>query len=227
METELTFKRWTGLAGVAGALLFFCGDMLFYGHGGSGATFHEGMLRVLQQASRTRLFGGGLVGPVAACLCLIGCWHVRENMIGRSPVLGRLVFLALASTMVIGGAVHALWVPRGLAIKYSAVVGAVAPELIDSLRSYWQFAYNLAAAPAYIAAVLLLLLVLLGKTAYPRWTVLANFGVLSLLAPLAERIPAPLGAVVVGGFTNLSIAFFFFISVVSTWKGNSRLATGS
>ena len=227
METELTFKRWTGLAGVAGALLFFCGDMLFYGHGGSDATFHEGMLRVLQQASRTRLFGGGLVGPVAACLCLIGCWHVRENMIGRSPVLGRVVFFALASTMVIGGAVHALWVPRGLAIKYSAVVGAVAPELIDSLRSYWQFAYNLAAAPAYIAAVLLLLLVLLGKTAYPRWTVLANFGVLSLLAPLAERIPAPLGAVVVGGFTNLSIAFFFFISVVSTWKGNSRLATGS
>jgi len=226
METELTFKRWTGLAGVAGALLFFCGDMLFYGHGGSDATFHEGMLRVLQQASRTRLFGGGLVGPVAACLCLIGCWHVRENMIGRSPVLGRVVFFALASTMVIGGAVHALWVPRGLAIKYSAVVGAVAPELIDSLRSYWQFAYNLAAAPAYIAAVLLLLLVLLGKTAYPRWTVLANFGVLSLLAPLAERIPAPLGAVVVGGFTNLSIAFFFFISVVSTWKGNSRLATG-
>ena len=148
-------------------------------------------------------------------------------MIGRSPVLGRVVFFALASTMVIGGAVHALWVPRGLAIKYSAVVGAVAPELIDSLRSYWQFAYNLAAAPAYIAAVLLLLLVLLGKTAYPRWTVLANFGVLSLLAPLAERIPAPLGAVVVGGFTNLSIAFFFFISVVSTWKGNSRLATGS
>ena len=227
METEARFKRWTGLAGVAGALLFFCGDMLFYGHWGAGATFHEGMLSVLQQASRTRLFGGGLVGPVAACLCLIGCWHVRENMIGRSPVLGRLVFLALASTMVIGGAVHALWVPRGLAIKYSAVVGAVAPELIDSLRSYWQFAYNLAAAPAYIAAVLLLLLVLLGKTAYPRWTVLANFGVLSLLAPLAERIPAPLGAVVVGGFTNLSIAFFFFISVVSTWKGNSRLATGS
>ena len=181
----------------------------------------------VQQASRTRLFVGGLVGPVAACLCPIGCWHVRENMIGRSRVLGRLVFLALASTMVIGGAVHALWVPRGLAIKYSAVVGAVAPELIDSLRSYWQFAYNLAAAPAYIAAVLLLLLVLLGKTAYPRWTVLANFGVLSLLAPLAERIPAPLGAVVVGGFTNLSIAFFFLVSVMSTWRARGCVSGSS
>jgi len=38
------------------------------------------------------------------------------------------------------------------------------------------------------------------------------------MAPLAERVPSPLGAVLVGGFTNLSIAAFFFISVLSTWK---------
>jgi|SRR5438874_2686453 len=107
METELAFKRWTGLAGLAGALLFFCGDML-YGHWGPGATFHQGMLTVLQQTSRTRLFVGGLVGPVAACLCLIGCWHVRQNLVGRSPLFGRVAFLALAATTVVGGAVLAL-----------------------------------------------------------------------------------------------------------------------
>jgi len=60
-----------------------------------------------------------------------------------------------------------------------------------------------------------------GKTRYPRWTVFANFGVLSLLAPLAEWVPSPFGAVLVGGFTNLSIALFFFVSVVSTWKDAS------
>ena len=120
--------------------------------------------------------------------------------------------------MVVGGTVHAVWVPRGPAIKYSDLVGGVAPELIDSLQSYWRFAYSLAAGPAYVAAVLLLIVVLLGKTAYPRWTALANCGVLSLLAPLAERIPAPLGVIVVEGFTNLSIALFFLVSVISTWK---------
>jgi hypothetical protein len=95
------------------------------------------------------------------------------------------------------------------------------------LRNYWQFAYNLAAAPAYLATVLLLPLVLLGKTAYPRWTALANFGVLSLVAPLAERIPAPFGAVVVGGFTNLSIAFFFLVSVMSTWRARGCVSGSS
>src|SRR4029077_7799128 len=114
-----TVNRLTGLTGVAGALLFFTGDMLFYGHWGSGAKVPGGMIQVLREGSLPRLFVGGLVGPIAACLCLIGCWHVRGHLITRSPFLGRVAFLALAATVVIGSAVHALWVPRGLAMKYS------------------------------------------------------------------------------------------------------------
>jgi hypothetical protein len=215
---EQSANRLTGLAGVAGALLFFCGDMLFYGHWGPGATFHEGMLKVLNEASLLRLFVGGLVGPVAACLCLVGCWHVRRNLIRGSPLFGQIAFLSLAATMIIGSAVHALWVPRGLGIKYSDALATVTPELITALKDYWYFAYQMAEVPAYLSAILLLILVALGKSRYPRWTMLANFGVVSLLAPLAERVPSPFGAILVGGFTNLSIALFFLVSVTSTWK---------
>jgi len=179
------------------------------------------MLQVLREESWRRLWVGGLVGPVAACLCLVGCWHVRRNLISRSPLAGRATFLALAVTMVIGSAVHALWVPRGLAIKYSDTLGGVAPDLIAALKDYWSLAYQMAEVPAYVAAILLLILVLWGKSRYPRWTVFANFGVLSLVAPLAERVPSPFGAVLVGGFTNLSIALFFLVSVLSTWKNTS------
>jgi hypothetical protein len=61
-------------------------------------------------------------------------------------------------------------------------------------------------------------LVILGKTWYPRWTVLANPATLMLLSPLAERTPAPFGAVLAGGFTNLSIAVFFLVSLWTTWR---------
>jgi hypothetical protein len=120
--------------------------------------------------------------------------------------------------MVVGSAVHALWVPRGLASRYELQLTEYAPDLFGALRRYWELAYDLAAVPAYIGAILLLLVVLLGKSVYPRWTVLANFGLLSLLEPLASQVPAPLGAILVGGFTNLSIAFFFLVSVLSTWN---------
>jgi hypothetical protein len=41
---------------------------------------------------------------------------------------------------------------------------------------------------------------------------------LSILAPLASQLPSPIGAILVGGFTNLSIAIFFLVSVLSTWS---------
>jgi hypothetical protein len=86
------------------------------------------------------------------------------------------------------------------------------------MKSYWTLAYELGAIPGYIGAALLLCLVLLRRTYYPRWTVIANPATLSMLSPLAARVPSPLGAILVGGFTNLSIALFFLASVCSTWK---------
>jgi len=218
MPHSRTTQRFAGLAGLTGALLFFCGDMLFYGHFGAGATFHEGMERVVREAPLARLFTGGLLGRPAACLCIIGFWHVGQNIAPRSPLLGRVVFYTLAAMMVVGSAVHALWVARGLATKYEEPLRAYLPDLFVALRRYWEVAYDLAAVPAYIGAVLLLFAVLFRRSVYPRWTVLANFGLLSLLEPLATQVPAPLGAVLVGGYTNLSIAVFFLASVVSTWN---------
>jgi uncharacterized protein DUF6796 len=218
MERRLRNRRLCGIAGLLGALLFFGGDMLFYGHAVPGATFHEGMQQVVREASLARLFTGGLLGPVAACFCIIGFWHVGQNITPRSPLLGQLTFYSLAAMMVAGSAVHALWVPRGLAFKYEAALSRCVPDLFTALCRYWEVAYNLAAVPAYFGAVLLLVVVVFRWSIYPRWTALANFGLLSLLAPAAARMPGPFGAILVGGFTNLSIAFFFLVSVLTTWN---------
>ena len=210
--------RFAGLCGLAGALLFFAGDMLFYGHLGSGPDFHQGMLVTVIHASRERLFAGGLVGPSAACLCIVGFWHVYRNVRPSYIVLGRLMFALFAVLMVAGSAVHTLWTARGLAIKYCYGQSAPCADLLEAVKSYWNLAYNLGAVPGYLAALLLLGLVLFGKTYYPRWTVLANPAILLLLSPLVDRLPSPFGAILSGGFTNLSIAVFFVVSVLTTWN---------
>ncbi|HKE33875.1 MAG TPA: DUF6796 family protein [Candidatus Acidoferrum sp.] len=217
--TSRRSRRLAGVAGLCGALLFFAGDMLFYGHWGSGAGFHQGMIKTVSNASLVRLYAGGLVGPVAACLCIVGFWHVYLNVRPAQARIGQVMLVAFFLLMVFGSAIHTLWTTRGLAIKYcygDDDVGCRA--LVQAVNSYWDLAYNLGAAPGYLGAVLLLGLVLLGKTWYPRWTALANPAVLVVLSPLADRAPAPLGAVLSGGFTNLSIALFFLVSVLTTWK---------
>lgn len=217
-EATNQIRRLAGLSGIAGALLFFAGDMLFYGHFGPGAKFAEGMLATVVRASQERLFAGGLVGPVAACLCIVGFWHVYLNIRPSNSLLGRLLFALFSMLMVAGSAVHTLWTAKGLALKYCYGQGTPCADLLAAMKSYWTLAYDLGAVPGYIGAVLLLGLVLLRKTYYPRWTVLANPALLMTLSPLADRVPSPLGAILVGGFTNLSIAVFFLVSVSTTWK---------
>jgi hypothetical protein len=190
--------------------------MLFYGHFGSGQAFHEGMIATVRQASPGRLFAGGLVGPVAACLCIVGFWHVYLNL-RASTLLRRLVFLAFAVLMVTGSAIHTLWTTKGLALKYCSDQAGPCSDLVTATNAYWNLVYELGAIPGFMGAILLFVLVLSGRTWYPRWTALVNPALLSLLEPLASRVPAPLGAALVGGFTNLSIAVFFFTSVSTTW----------
>jgi hypothetical protein len=67
-----SLRRISGISGCAGALLFFAGDMLFYGHFGPGKDFAGGMLATVLRESPGRLFAGGIVGPFAACMCIIG-----------------------------------------------------------------------------------------------------------------------------------------------------------
>jgi hypothetical protein len=218
-EATNQIRRLAGLSGIAGALLFFAGDMLFYGHFGPGAKFAEGMLATVVRASPERLFAGGLLGPVAACLCIVGFWHVYLNIRPPNSLLGLLLFALFSMLMVAGSAVHTLWTAKGLALKYCYGQSTPCSDLLGAMKSYWTLAYDLGAIPGYIGAVLLLGLVLLRKTYYPRWTALANPALLMTLSPLADRVPSPLGAVLVGGFTNLSIAVFFLVSVSTTWKG--------
>jgi hypothetical protein len=219
-------RRWAGVAGVCGALLFFAGDMLFYGHWGSGAGFHEGMIETVRNASLGRLFAGGLVGPFAACLCILGFWHVYLNVRPAQELAGRAMLALFAVLMVWGSAIHTLWTARGLAMKFCyGSDDAGCRAMMAAVNSYWSLAYNIGAVPGYFAAILLLGLVLLGKTWYPRWTVLANPAALMLLSPVAERMPAPLGAVLSGGFTNLSIAVFFLVSVWTTWRRGVKVAS--
>jgi hypothetical protein len=226
MGTEAEWKRrWAGVAGCAGALLFFAGDMLFYGHWGSGAGFHEGMIETVRNASLGRLFAGGLVGPFAACLCIVGFWHVYSNVRPSQEFVGRMMLVLFAVLMVFGSAIHTLWTARGLAMKFCYGSDNVSCRaLLPAVNSYWGLAYNIGAVPGFAAAIVLIVLVLWGKTWYPRWTVLANPAVLMLLSPLADRVPAPLGAMLAGGFTNLSIAVFFLVSVWTTWRRGVMVA---
>ena len=94
-------NKLTGLTGVAGALLFFAGDMLFYGHWGSGAKFHDGMLQVLREGSWQRLFVGGLVVYLFSVTAL---GIMLATLVRSMPQFGLLAFpVFIVMSLLSGG----------------------------------------------------------------------------------------------------------------------------
>ncbi len=215
--TDLVQRRIAGLAGIVGALMFFVGDMIFYGEWGSGAGFAARLPDLIKARSADQIAFGGLLGPLAGWLCCIGFWHVRQNLRRPHGAIGALVFAVATLSMISLGAVHLLWAVKGFAIQACTAGEADCARLSLLLKSYWNTAWAIAAAPGYLLALLLAALVIGGRTNYPRWTTLANPAVLAGALLVLPPAPAPFGAALAGGDANLALALFFIVSVVSTW----------
>ncbi|MBC6982250.1 DUF6796 family protein [Caulobacter sp. 17J80-11] len=210
----------TGLCGLAGALLLFAGDMLFFGRFGSGA---EAVLaETTARASTARLIIGGAVAPFAGLGYLIGCAHLFWRL-APAPAWARAgVTLGAALLFLAGACVHAAWGAYALAIRAAATEPALAP-LRDTIGGYTDVLFALAYAAGYPAAVVLFVLVAAGRTSWPRWTALVNPVLVKPLLETAGWIPAPLGAVLVGGGFNLAMAVFFAVSIATCGRRLTRL----
>ena len=201
-----------GWYGVAGGLLFFTGDMLMYGHFGTGADVAAGIAAAVRAMPVERLWLGGLAGPLAGWLCALAFGLVGAVM---APGRARDFVLLLGPAAMAGlGAVHLLWVARGLAIR-SCADAAACGGLRPAIGAYWDFAYFAAAIPAYLAAAVFAIAVLRGRTRCPRWTAVASPALLAFVAPLWALVPAPFGAVLAGGDANLFLALFFLVTLLT------------
>jgi hypothetical protein len=86
---------------------------------------------------------------LAACLCMVGFWHVYLSVRTPSRLAGKLALVSFLMLMVAGGAVHTLWTARGLAMKYCDGQGLPCSELLTATTLCWRLAYNLAAIPGF------------------------------------------------------------------------------
>lgn len=211
-----------GLLGVGGALLMFVGDMCLYGHFGSGGDAVSNLL--IADESDARIVVGGFIGPIAAVLYCLGFFSVYGMISSKSRVLAAIVAGGAAGMMVIGGAYHAMWGIRAFLIKAGLPSGEYL-GLYNQIKGYTLLFYNTALVVGEIASLFLLYAVLSRRSLYPRWTAIVNPGFLFLFYPFSGSIPAPLGAIVRGGYVNLVFLVFFSVSVISTLAINREPQT--
>jgi len=223
---DLKILRLTGLAGVAGALLMFSGDMFLYGGFYGGAEFREISRRIMSEIPLLRLMIGGAIGPVAAMLYTIGFWHVYLALKEGGKKIAKIVFSGFVSMIIIGGAYHSGFVNIGLVLRAKNSVNETDLKIIKTLfiqvLDYLHLLYNISFVFGLVGTILFLYLILFKKTKYPKWIILLTPTLLLLTSHIATYLPAPVGGIIYGGYINLSFLLFFCVSIIILWNGGSK-----
>jgi hypothetical protein len=215
--------RIAGVLGLAGALLLAIGDQCLYFAATSGADFLHGLRGIVAAAPTGRVLFGASLGPIAALLYLAGFWHVYMRLRTRHPRMAAVVAIGLALCILAGTAYHVLWGAKALAMKATQGAAAAAQPALAALdaqlHAFAANVYLVAETAGYPSAVLLAIMVAMGRSDYPRWLAFLTPVVpLVILQLVATYTPAPFGSLAAGSASNLSFALFFAASLATLRK---------
>lgn len=219
-EQNLTrLMRWAGLAGLTGAIVMLLGDMAFYGRADSSID----NVAMMGMVPIWRLYLGGLLGPVAGLLYVLG---TPQIYVAIRPA-GRWWTITIAGSflamMVFNGAYHTAFTSWGLAAQLAATDQQAGDVALANVEPYLQQLRLLGAVPLLIFTIGFALAVGLGKTRYPRW--MAPFSPLVMLFVLpfiASRFTGVLYVILQGGIANIVYIVFFALSTAVLWNGGRR-----
>ena len=196
--------------GLLGSILMFAGDMLLYFT--PGAYDMDGTLRPYMRIMRTisagRVRMGGLLGPVAAFLYVLGFAGLTLIARGDTPWLVWLATALLCLALICGGAYHAQYVYLSIIAKTGH------EELYDDVSANIMLLMRLATTPMYLGFALLGSAIVLGQTVFPVWYVVFTPVVTSFFGLVWMHVPQPARCVLFGGWSNLVFTIMFTAMIV-------------
>lgn len=208
--------RLTGYAGIAGSLLMYIGDMLLYFTTRPIPDLEKDLLPSMGAVSFERLVAGGLVGPVAAFLCVVGFYHLFLRTKGTRKKTARWMLAIFSVSMIIGGAYHAFFPAFGIVSSQGH------PEIIAPLLSYAGW---LGAFVFYLMGIgwlLFSILILQKQTSLPRWIVILTPLITIWLVFLWQMLPRPFNVLIGGGWFSLMLTVFLAASLLTLEKKTEK-----
>lgn len=231
MSSLLPLLRITGIAALAGALLYAIGDVLLLA--GKASLDHYPKLqpfrKLLSDAekmvvlSANRMIWGALLGVFATPLVLAGFWQVYEGLKGGNETLRLLTGLLFAVASVIGAFVHGTFYYMGEYVQALNRVEdgsqPVIAEMIARHRRVLILTYVPVLLFILIASILFSMLVASGRTAFPTWMAAVNPVTLTIAWMVLKRIlPRFVRDGTEGAGFNIAYLAFFGCTTLTLWN---------
>lgn len=209
----------TGVIGIIAAILMFLGDMFLYFTTENISNFEEEIIAILGEVSNVRLLIGGLLGPLASFLFIIGFYQIYLAIKPAYTKIAKLLLALLSLGIIYGGAFHSHFTHLGIMSFANNTEALKLAENYSVLTFYFMF------FPSLIAYIILAYLILAKKTYYPKWVVLVSPIILFWFSEVVQLLPQPYLIVIAGGWSNIIFILFFSVSTFVLLK-NNELGSG-
>ncbi len=217
---SLKSALWLGVSGVAGSLLLFAGDMLFYFHGE-----RTDLIANMAECSPNRIVISGVLALVAAWLYTLASGQIYYAFQPARKWVRLAAFASFAAVMIAFGVVHGAYVAIATSAKNAAALGAP-PDAMTQLAIATNDAMRLLTyLPFGIFTILFVWAVWKKETHYPRWMLFFTPVIPVLLNDLVVgNLEGRLRTIIGGGYLNLILLVFFTSSTIALWHHGRQSA---
>ena len=124
-----------------------------------------------------------------------------------NKVLATILFASFSIMVITGGTYHAMFPNFGFTRRLPESMQLMQ---IEYIRTYLEAIYAIVFFFGTIWTLVLFYLVIFRKSQYPLWMLLFTPTLLVLLSGIIKNlVPYPLGAIIYGGWINISFILFF------------------
>lgn len=207
----------SGLVGIAAAILTIISDIILLGRPNTAISFFRLGTECMAGLPHWRITIGTFLGVFALPLQIAGIVPLYFGLLPAGKKLA-VVFLGSASyAMIMGVAFHTSYAYIGSGWKMlheTEIDNLNVQNLMLKFGSYWMTIIVSVFAMLLIASVCCVILLLSGKTLFPKWMALINpICVFAAMFPLIAFIPAPIGGYISPTYLNLSSLILFIFSL--------------
>lgn len=213
--------RILGLIGIIGVLLTIASDLVLLGRPDTGYSFLKLGTASMIGIESWRITAGTFIGVFMLPFQIAGLISLYHGLKPSGRFLPAIVILADAHALIMGVAFHASYafIAGGWKLFAAGPGNQDAFGLITNFDFYWKLIIAIMFSELVLGSVLFVLLVLGGKTLYPRWMAFLNpLCITALMFAVIPVIPSPVGGFVGPAVLNLSTLIFFVISTVLIYE---------
>lgn len=216
-QEELPKHRYvvlTGLVGIFAAIMTGAGEFLL--HYSDLANYaDDGQYAFLLNVSEWRLTSGHFIGVLAAPLYLIGMWHMYLGLKPYNQKAAFILFVISSYGFVLG----AVWMGSRSGIALLAQANAEnSSEALVTLINYYilhsETLLQVIRVTTLLTSVGFIIMVLSGKTLYPKWMALFNPIVLLIMSFVVFAVAPSIGKYTLPIALNVGYFLFFTISTM-------------